>query len=110
MRGADGAPWRGAVLAGLVAYGVAWAAGLMWQPPLPLYDAALGQWRFGRAAAPQELTWYGSFLMAWGAALVAGACGYVAGRRGLVFGRLWEAWAMTSLGLALVLSLTAFWP
>ena len=101
---------RGAALVGLIAFGLTWMAGLLWSPPVPIYDPVGGAWRVDRVASPVEMVWYGRVMLAWAVAVPAGALGRLAGRRGLAFGPLWEAWAFTALGLAALLSAVAVWP
>lgn len=101
---------RGAVLAGLIAYALAWMVGLLWSPPVPLYDPVTGTWHVGRVPAALEMVWYGRVALAWAVATPAAALGFAAGRRGVVFGSLWQAWALTAVGLAVALSAVAFWP
>lgn len=107
MRGAER---RAAALLGLTAVGLAWMGGLLWSPPGPIYDPVAGTWRVDRVGAPIEMVWYGRVLWAWSAAAVGAALGWALGRRGRAQGPLWEAWCLTALGLAVVLSAVAFWP
>lgn len=107
MRGAEA---RGAALAGLTAFALAWVSGLLYAPPVPLLDVRTGAWRLGRVPTPDEIVYFGRLLLAWGAALPAGALGALAAARGWQCGPLWALWAATALAGAVLLSIVAFWP